>query len=121
MNDKTEAQDDLEAESSEILTVTVRGRSQKYRFVDISSANMQDAINKMNATDAAKAADAKRLFQARIIAMGVRRVDSPAGKSERISVDEAATFPSALAKKLQITAMKFNGAGDDAEAEAKNE
>jgi len=116
MNDEKKYED-LEAPSDEVLDITVRGRTSKYRFLDISSANMQDAVNKMNVPDKAKAADARRAFQARIISMGVRRVDPPNGKDEKISMDEALAFGSALAMTLQKAAMKFNGIDPDAKDE----
>ena len=118
MNDETKYED-LEAPSSEIVEITVRGRTSRFRLMDISSAAFQDAAAKMNVQDAAKAAEAKRLFQAKTIAMGAQRVDPPNGKSEKISIDEAASFPSALALKLQKEIMKFNGI-TDSEEEVKN-
>lgn len=118
MNDEAKYED-LEAAASEIVEITVRGRKSKYRLKDISSGAFQEAAAKMNHQDAAKAADAKRLFQARTIAMGAERVDPPNGKSEKISIDEAASFPSALALKLQKAIMEFNGVSDS-EEEVKN-
>jgi len=116
MNDEMKYQD-LEAPSDEVVEITVRGRTAKYRLFDISSAAMQEAVNKMNVQDKAKAAEARRLFQARMISMGVRRVDPPNGKDEKISLDEAASFGSALAMTLQKAVMKFNGVDPDEKSE----
>lgn len=114
--------DDLEAPSSEITEIEVRGKKARYKLMDISSAAMQEAINRMNVPDKAKAAEAKRLFQAKMISIGARRVAPKNGKDERISIDEAKEFGSALASALTKAVMKFNGADpDEKEADVKND
>lgn len=121
VNIETNDYDDLESPGSEITEIEVRGKKIKYKLVDISSSAMQEAINRMNVPDKAKAAEAKRLFQAKMISMGARRV-SPKTKDERISIDEAKEFGSALANVLTKAVMKFNGADpDEKEVDVKND
>ena len=121
MNDSTERteqhppQDNFEAPDFQLIEITVRNRSNKYRIYDISANAFAEFSSSLNVQDKAKLALAKRNAQCKPISMAVRREDDTP-----ISFDDAKAMRVAVTQALEKAILKFNGLSEESEVEVKN-
>lgn len=105
---------DFESPDFELIEITVRGKSGKYRIYDVSANTFAEFSSGLNAQDVAKQTLARRNAQCKLIAMAVRREDGTA-----ISFDDARAMRVAVTQALEAAVLRFNGLANDSEVEVK--